>query len=357
MAHQTITLQTNWFTRSSNELLWRPAAGQRVQIDAALLTSGLSVTRYWSNLLLRSRGGSLNNPHQVRMDLTDSQSGGFGGGTGQSLSAQFGSSGRIGIKYKTWQWVLDQDYVGDDTSEPYFWSVLGNAQGTPGGLLNSFISSVNDGQNAVNAELIIWDGQGTNPFTATPDPDPDPDPDPVPGTNIVPGEEIVSFTLAQRTANVNSVIWIGAIADKWVQQTSVNSALQLTTALVSSIDLEAVDLTVGSLSNNFFTSGASQDLTEQLEDAVLQIQSPDGNTTYWTGIIGASESEPYALDLSSAEIAALHAIRTSVVLKFSTQATGTATRKLKLGGDDVAKAYIGNEAVAKLHLGDALVLQ
>ena len=167
MAHQRITLETSWFTRASNQLTWRPPAGSRPQVDAALLVSGVSITRYWSNLLLRIRDGSLALPHQVRMDFTDSNSqAGFGGGTGQSLSPAFNASGKIGVTYKTHAWVLHDDYVGDDSAEPYLWDVLGLSANTPGGIMNAFVGAVNDGENAVDAELTIWDGLGTNPFVA-----------------------------------------------------------------------------------------------------------------------------------------------------------------------------------------------
>ncbi len=170
MAHQSITLETSWLTRASNELLWRPPAGSRPQVDAALLVSGVSVTRFWSNMLMRIRDGSLASPHLVRLDFTDSNSqAGFGGGTGQSLSPAFNASGKIGVNYKTHAWVLHDDYVGDDSAEPYLWEVLGLSAGTPGGTLNEFIGAVNDGESAVDAELIIWDGQGADPFAAAPE--------------------------------------------------------------------------------------------------------------------------------------------------------------------------------------------
>ncbi len=168
MAHQRATLETTWFTRASNQLLWRPPAGERIPVDAALLPAGIT-DRYISNVLLRTGDGSLADPHIVRMDLTDSQSGGFGGGTGSNLSSAFDTGGRIGITYKTHSWVLDDDYVGDDVAEPYLWEVLGLSQGTPGGALVGFIDAVVDGETAVAAELTVWDGQGTDPFADAPD--------------------------------------------------------------------------------------------------------------------------------------------------------------------------------------------
>ncbi len=172
MAHQRVTLDAGWFRRSSSELLWRPPAGSRPQVDAALLVSGVSITRYWSNLLLRIRDGSSAVPHLVRADFTDSNSqAGFGGGTGQSLSPAFNASGKIGITYKTHSWVLHDDYVGADSAEPYLWSVLGTAAGTPGGIMNAFVGAVNDGESVVDAELTIWDGLGANPFAAPVDAD------------------------------------------------------------------------------------------------------------------------------------------------------------------------------------------
>ena len=169
MAHQRATLETTWFTRTSNQLLWRPPEGERIQVDAALLPTGVT-TRLISNVLLRATGdGSLADPQIARMDLTDSQSGGFGGGTGNNLSSAFDTGGRIGITYKTHSWVLDDAYVGNDQAEPYLWEILGLSAGTPGGVLAAFITAVNDGENAVAAELIVWDGQGTDPFADAPD--------------------------------------------------------------------------------------------------------------------------------------------------------------------------------------------
>ena len=102
------------------------------------------------------------------MDLTDSQSGGFGGGTGSDLSSAFETGGKIGVNYKTHSWVLHDNQVGDDTAEPYLWNVYGATEDTAGGQLSAFIDAVNDGESAVDAELIVWDGQGTNPFAPAP---------------------------------------------------------------------------------------------------------------------------------------------------------------------------------------------
>lgn len=169
MAHQTIPLPASWLTRSASQLVWRPPAGSRPQVDAALLVSGVSITRYWSNLVMRVSDGSADSPHQVRMDFTDSNSApGFGGGTSQDLSPSFNTGGKIGVTYKTHSWVLDDDYVGDDDVEPYLWEVFGLSAGTPGGILNAFVGAVNDGESAVDAELTIWDGLGTSPFAAPP---------------------------------------------------------------------------------------------------------------------------------------------------------------------------------------------
>ena len=160
MAHQTITLRKEWFTRSTTRLLWRPPGGQRVRIDSALLPNGVS-DRFLSNFLISKGAGLTTAPDMVRMDLTDSQSGGFGGGTGSNLSSDFDSSGKLKITYKTHSWTLPDSAVGDDTNEPYIWTISGI-------VINNFIDSVNDGLDGVDAELIIWDGQGTNPFTETP---------------------------------------------------------------------------------------------------------------------------------------------------------------------------------------------
>jgi len=161
MAHVEITLNTSWYDASQSfGYVWTPDPADRPSLAALA-----SAARFFENLTLRrDRLGFVLN---IASDTTSA----FTQSPAVNLSNAFANNGSIGI-YATFAGTehLFRLNIGDlpiidlDSTEPYRYdftsgSDLGNAYTTFRGRFSL---------SAPNARLILWDGQGTDPFSGAP---------------------------------------------------------------------------------------------------------------------------------------------------------------------------------------------
>jgi len=168
MAHVEITLDTDWYNtdiagRSVGSggfgYLWQPDPAERPSLAA------LAASRFFENLTLRrDRVGLVLN---VASDTTSA----FTQSPASNLSSDFADNGSIGI-YATFAGTeyLFRLNIGDlpiidlDSTEPYRYDFTSGSD-----LASAFTTfRARFGATAPSARLILWDGEGTDPFSGAP---------------------------------------------------------------------------------------------------------------------------------------------------------------------------------------------
>ena len=153
MAHWTVTLQSAWYISDANTRRWVTPDNSRPQVPAALLESG--TTSYLRVVNLRDNG---------RLFLN------FGTGqTGEDradLSNQFESTGQIRIEAGGSSFIANPaDANTTVTGQDAYGYTFSGSDRTR---FDAFRDTLSTTSAAQTATLIIWDGQGTNPFIVVP---------------------------------------------------------------------------------------------------------------------------------------------------------------------------------------------
>ena len=153
MAHWTVTLQSAWYISDANTRRWVTPDNSRPQVPAALLESG--TTSYLRVVNLRDNG---------RLFLN------FGTGqTGEDradLSNQFESTGQIRIEAGGSSFIANPaDANTTVTGQDAYGYTFSGSDRTR---FDAFRDTLSTTSAAQTATLIIWDGQGTNPFIVIP---------------------------------------------------------------------------------------------------------------------------------------------------------------------------------------------
>ena len=350
MAHWTVTLESDWVTTANaNKIEWQPAANLRPQITGGLLASP-GDERFLSRFTIDNNG--------LVVHLTALRSGGIIGGQ-QDLSTEWEVNHLVHISLGNFSFTLpDDDSIVDDSTEHYRYS--DPTQGSGGTLfqtdLTAFIRDIDTLVNSQDAELTLWDGQGTRPSTfpsKTPDPDPVPDPDPEPG-EYTAGDEIWSVDLVRYSGG-------GDGASNWIGNAPIPSA-QLATALAGAHiqltvtylpdptpanSIYGLEILIGTGSGNIFVSAPSgQDLSDELEGAYIQLLTPDGNTVLWGGVFPDDEdADPYDLteEISTADLQTVVEQTGNIKLRFS--------ERMTTGGEFDSKIYVGETRVESIYVG------
>ena len=155
MAHWTATLEANWWTRrtsgsDTNYAQWEPPQGSRPQITGGILADPDNDERHLTRFVMDDSGTP-----RVVVHISSLQTGGIIGGQ-QDLSDAWETNHRLKVTVGDASWELPAT-VADDLAEHYIYE-LANAD------VAAFRTFVQAMTGQVEAELILWDGQGANPF-------------------------------------------------------------------------------------------------------------------------------------------------------------------------------------------------
>ena len=157
MAHWTATLDANWWTRRTNAdgdtnyVQWEPPQGSRPRITGGILADPDNDERFLSRFVLDASSA-----FRCVIHVTALQTGGIIGGT-QDLSDAWKTNHRVKVTVGDASWELPAT-LADDLSEHYIYTMSVSDQVTA---FTDFIEAMT---SQSEAELILWDGQGANPF-------------------------------------------------------------------------------------------------------------------------------------------------------------------------------------------------
>ncbi len=160
MSHWSTTLESGWVTRSFIgtdvvKLQWQSPANKRPQITGGLLADPDNDERFLSRLSFSTS--------EIIIHITATRSGGIIGGQ-QDLSDAWETNHRIRMTLGEHQFTLPDDpSIADDLTEHYRYTP-GTGAGAFQNDLSAFLLAVGTDALTTDLELILWDGQGDNPF-------------------------------------------------------------------------------------------------------------------------------------------------------------------------------------------------
>ncbi|MDE0716309.1 MAG: DUF1833 family protein [Rhodospirillaceae bacterium] len=122
-----------------------------------------------------------------------------------------------------------------------------------------------------------------------------------------------TLDLPHHSRSATTSFWRGTVPAARLASATEDQTIQVAVTNYPDFGILAIDVDIGG-------SGSRVDLTDELEGARWLLQNSDGSATFWRGEPDDSD-EPYGIEPSAAEAAALHAYTGTLRLRFETAST------------------------------------